>query len=59
MKLIEEKRAMGSLHHPESSIVIISRISHNVIDLWWEGNVLMGKLEIIMSRICYTVYYIL
>ena len=35
--------------HPESSIVAISRISHNVTDLWWEGNVLMGKLEIIMS----------
>ena len=27
----------------------ISRISHNVVELWWEGNVLMGKLEIIMS----------
>ena len=49
MKLIEEKRAMGEADHPESSIVAISRISHNVIDLWWEGNVLMGKLEIIMS----------
>ena len=35
--------------HPESSIVAVSRISHNVVDLWWEGNVLMGKLEIIMS----------
>ena len=49
MKLIDEKRAMGEADHPESSIVAISRISHNVIDLWWEGNVLMGKLEIIMS----------
>jgi hypothetical protein len=35
--------------HPESSIIAVSRISHNIIDLWWEGNVLMGKLEIIMS----------
>ena len=48
-KLINEKRAMGEADHPESSIVAISRISHNVIDLWWEGNVMMGKLEIIMS----------
>ena len=48
-KLIKEKRAMGEADHPESSIVAISRISHNVIDLWWEGNVMMGKLEIIMS----------
>lgn len=49
LKLIKDKRAMGEADHPESSIVTISRISHNVIELWWEGNVLMGKLEIIMS----------
>ena len=49
LKLIKDRRAMGEADHPESSIVAISRISHNVIDLWWEGNVLMGKLEIIMS----------
>lgn len=48
-KLINEKRAMGEADHPESSIVAISRISHNVTELWWEGNVMMGKLEIIMS----------
>ena len=47
--LIKEHRAMGEADHPESSIVAISRISHTVIDLWWEGNVLMGKLEILMS----------
>src|SRR5210317_511925 len=45
----EENRALGEADHPESSIVAVSRISHNVVDLWWEGNVLMGKLEIIMS----------
>ena len=49
LKLIKDKRALGEADHPESSIVAVSRISHNVIDLWWEGNVLMGKLEIIMS----------
>ncbi len=47
--LIKERRAMGEADHPESSIVAISRVSHNVVELWWEGNVLMGKLEIIMS----------
>jgi hypothetical protein len=49
LKLINDKRAMGEADHPESSIVTISRISHNVVELWWEDNVLMGKLEIIMS----------
>lgn len=49
LKLVKEKGAMGEADHPESSIISVSRISHNVIDLWWEGNVLMGKLQIIMS----------
>lgn len=49
LKLVKEKRAMGEADHPESSIIAVSRISHNVIDLWWEGNVLMGKLQIITS----------
>ena len=49
LKLIKNNRALGEADHPESSIVAVSRISHNVVDLWWEGNVLMGKLEIIMS----------
>jgi hypothetical protein len=49
LNLIKENRALGEADHPESSIVAVSRISHNVVDLWWEGNVLMGKLEIIMS----------
>jgi hypothetical protein len=47
--LLRRERALGEADHPESSIVAVSRISHNVVDLWWEGNVLMGKLEIIMS----------
>ena len=49
LKIIKDRRAMGEADHPESSIVAVSRISHNVVELWWEGNVLMGKLEIIMS----------
>lgn len=35
--------------HPESSIISVDRISHNIIDIWWEGNTLLGKLEVIMS----------
>ncbi len=35
--------------HPESSIISIDRISHNIIETWWEGKTLMGKMEILMS----------
>ena len=38
---------MGELDHPESQVVNLSNVSHNVLDLWWQGNDLMGKLEIL------------
>ena len=35
--------------HPESSIIATDRISHNIIETWWEGKTLMGKMEILMT----------
>jgi hypothetical protein len=46
---IRERRALGELDHPESSIISGDRVSHNIIETWWEGHTLMGKMEIIMS----------
>ena len=46
---IRERRAVGELDHPESSIIAGDRISHNIIETWWEGKTLMGKMEILMS----------
>ncbi len=46
---IRDRRAVGELDHPESSIIAGDRISHNIIETWWEGHTLMGKMEIIMS----------
>lgn len=48
-QLIKERRAIGELDHPESSIIAGDRISHNIIETWWEGKTLMGKMEILMS----------
>ena len=44
---IKERRALGELDHPESPVVNLSNVSHNVVDLWWDGNNLMGKVEIL------------
>jgi hypothetical protein len=44
---IAERRALGELDHPESSVVNLSNVSHNVLDLWWNGADLMGKIEIL------------
>ena len=47
---IRERRALGELDHPESSIISGDRISHNIIETWWEGQTLMGKMEVPMTK---------
>ena len=47
---IRDRRALGELDHPETSIISGDRISHNIIQTWWEGHTLMGKMEIPMTR---------
>ena len=45
--LIDENRAMGELDHPEDSVVNLKNVSHNITDYWWDGNNVMGKIEIL------------
>ena len=44
---IAENRALGELDHPESSIVNLKNVSHNIKKLWWEGKDLYGDIEIL------------
>jgi hypothetical protein len=44
---IKERRAYGELDHPETSIVNLKNVSHNIVDIWWEGKDLYGKVEIL------------
>jgi hypothetical protein len=44
---IAENRALGELDHPESSVINLKNVSHNITKLWWEGDDLMGKIEIL------------
>jgi hypothetical protein len=39
--------AYGELDHPESAIVSLKNASHVVKSLWWEGEDLMGKVELL------------
>jgi len=48
-RAIKERAAVGELDHPESSIIAGDRISHNILETWWEGKTLMGKMEILMT----------
>ena len=46
---VKERRALGELDHPESQVVNLANVSHNILDLWWQGTDLMGKLEILST----------
>lgn len=49
MTKIREKRAIGELNHPSESVIDLSRVAMNIIELHWEGRTLVGKLELITS----------
>jgi hypothetical protein len=44
---IKENRAMGELDHPESSVINLQNVSHNIKKCWWEGDDVMGDVEIL------------
>lgn len=46
-KAVRDRRALGELDHPESSVVNLSNASHLVVDIWMEENKVMGKIEVL------------
>ena len=46
-ELIEQRRSMGELDHPESSVVNLKNVSHLISEYWWDGDNVMGKIEIL------------
>ena len=44
---VAENRALGELDHPESSVINLKNACHNILDLWWDGDDLMGKIEVL------------
>jgi hypothetical protein len=46
-QIIKENRATGELDHPESSIISLKNVSHIIREIWWDGDKVMGKLEIL------------
>lgn len=47
---IRERTAYGELNHPAESTIDLGRISHNIIELHWEGRTLVGKMELNISE---------
>ena len=48
-EFVNEKRAMGELDHPESSVVNLQNVSHNITEMHWEGDNLLGTVEILTT----------
>ena len=46
-EFINQRRAMGELDHPESSVVNLQNVSHNVKKMHFEGDNLMGEVEVL------------
>ena len=44
---IAERRALGELDHPDSSVVNLNNASHNVLEMHWKGDDLVGTVEVL------------
>jgi hypothetical protein len=47
MDSVKQNRAVGELDHPESTVINLKNVCHNIKDIWWDGNNIMGKVEIL------------
>jgi hypothetical protein len=47
--LIKNGGAINELNHPTSSLIDLDRVSHSILETWWEGNALVGKIKIFTS----------
>ena len=46
---VKERRAMGELDHPESSVINLQNVSHNIVEVSMKGNDVYGKVEILST----------
>ena len=46
-KMIEGKRALGELNHPQGPQINLDKVSHIITEMWWEGNDVYGKAKIL------------
>jgi hypothetical protein len=48
-EMINRGMAISELNHPESSLIDLDRVAHIITDVWWEDNVLMGKIKLLTT----------
>ena len=45
--LVKERKACGELDHPDSQVINLKNVSHNISKLWWDGDNVMGAIELL------------
>jgi len=45
--LVEDRRALGELDHPDSSIINLANVSHMITEVWMDGPTVMGKAKVL------------
>lgn len=48
-EFVSERRALGELDHPEATVVNLRNVSHNITEMHWEGDDLVGTIEILST----------
>ena len=46
-RAVKERRSLGELDHPDDSVINLKNASHLVTKMWWEGDNVMGKIEVL------------
>lgn len=46
-EFVKQNRALGELDHPESTVVNLKNVSHNIVEMHWDGKDLRGTIEIL------------
>ena len=46
-QLVQERRALGELDHPDQSVINLRNVSHLVTEVWWNGKDVMGKIQVL------------
>lgn len=48
-QLIKERRALGELDHPDSPVINLKNVSHNIREISWDGDDVVGVVEVLST----------
>jgi len=46
-RVVADNRATGELDHPEDSVINLKNVSHIIVECWWNGDDVMGKIKVL------------